>query len=135
MANIDRWFLRVAVIYALVAMLLGITMGISQDHSQAPTHAHLNLVGWVSMALYALVYRQWPAAGQNRLALIHFWVANVGAILLNAGVYALMAGNMALEPVAIAGSLVTIASMLLFAFIVYTKVCRSPSPACGRGWG
>ena len=50
-----------------------------------PTHAHLNLVGWVSMALYALVYRQWPAAGQNRLALIHFWVANAGAILLTDG--------------------------------------------------
>ncbi len=122
MANIERWFLRVAVIYALVAMLLGITMGISQDHSQAPTHAHLNLVGWVSMALYALVYRQWPVAGQTRLALIHFWVANAGAILLNVGVYALMSGNMALEPVAIAGSLVTIAGMLLFAFIVYTKI-------------
>ena len=60
MANIDRWFLRVAVIYALVAMLLGIEMGISEDHSQMPTHAHLNLVGWVSMAIYALVYRQWP---------------------------------------------------------------------------
>jgi hypothetical protein len=122
MANIDRWFLRVAVIYALVAMLLGITMGISQDHSQMPTHAHLNLVGWVSMALYALVYRQWPAAGQSKLAMLHFWVANAGAILLNAGVYALMAGNMTLEPVAITGSLVTIAGMLLFAFIVYTKV-------------
>ena len=60
MANIDRWFLRIAVIYALVAMFLGITMGIREDFTQASTHAHLNLVGWVSMALYALVYRQYP---------------------------------------------------------------------------
>ena len=51
MANIDRWFLRIAVIYALVAMFLGITMGIREDFTQASTHAHLNLVGWVSMAL------------------------------------------------------------------------------------
>ncbi|HEX3064316.1 MAG TPA: hypothetical protein VHQ39_02490 [Dongiaceae bacterium] len=122
MANIDRWFLRVAVIYALLAMALGIAMGISEDHSQAPTHAHLNLVGWVSMAIYALVYRQWQAAGQSKLALIHFWTANAGAILLNLGVYGLMSGNAALTPVAIVGSLVTIAGMLLFAFIVYTKV-------------
>ena len=62
MANIDRWFLRIAVIYALVAMFLGITMGIREDFTQAPT---LNLVGWVSMALYALVYRQYPAAAPN----------------------------------------------------------------------
>lgn len=122
MANIDRWFLRIAVIYALVAMLLGITMGISEDHSQMPTHAHLNLVGWVSMALYALVYRQYPAAAQTKLALGHFWVANAGAILLNVGVYGLMAGSATLAPVAIAGSLVTILGMLIFAGIVYTKV-------------
>ena len=122
MANIDRWFLRVAVIYALLAMALGIAMGISEDHSQMPTHAHLNLVGWVSMAIYALVYRQWPAAGQSKLALIHFWAANAGAILLNLGVYGLMSGNTALAPVAVVGSLVTIAGMLIFAFIVYTKV-------------
>ena len=122
MANIDRWFLRVAVIYALVAMLLGIVMGISQDHSQMPTHAHLNLVGWVSMAIYALVYRQYPSASQSRLALAHFWVANVGAVLLNVGVYGLMAGTAALEPVAIVGSLITILGMLIFASIVYSKV-------------
>ena len=122
MANIDRWFLRIAVIYALVAMLLGIVMGISQDHSQMPTHAHLNLVGWVSMAIYALVYRQYQAAGQTRLALVHFWVANAGAILLSVGVYGLMAGSAALEPVATVGSLVTILGMLIFAGIVYTKV-------------
>jgi cbb3-type cytochrome oxidase subunit 1 len=122
MANIDRWFLRIAVLYALVAMVLGIAMGISQDHSQMPTHAHLNLVGWVSMALYALVYRQYPAAGQSRLALAHFWIANVGAVLLNLGVYGLMADITALEPVAIAGSLVTILGMLTFAGIVYQKV-------------
>ena len=122
MANIDRWFLRIAVIYALVAMSLGIMMGISQDHSQMPTHAHLNLVGWVSMALYALIYRQYPAAGQTKLAMVHFWVANAGAILLNLGVYGLMAGTAALEPVAIVGSLVTILGMLIFAVIVYNKV-------------
>ena len=122
MANIDRWFLRIAVLYALVAMALGITMGISQDHSQAPTHAHLNLLGWASMALYALVYRQWPAAGQTKLALVHFWVANAGALLLNAGVYALMAGNATLEPVAIVGSLITITGMLIFAIIVWSKI-------------
>ncbi len=122
MANIDRWFLRIAVLYALVAMTLGITMGISQDHSQMPTHAHLNLLGWVSMSLYALVYRQWPAAGSTKLALAHFWVANAGALLLNAGVYALMAGNAALEPVAIVGSLITILGMLIFAIIVWSKI-------------
>ena len=122
MANIDRWFLRVAVIYALVAMLLGIIMGMGEDFTQAPTHAHLNLVGWVSMALYALVYRQYPAAAQNRLAVPHFWVANVGALLLTAGIYTQMAGMPSLAFIVITGSLTTILGMLIFAVIVYSKV-------------
>jgi cbb3-type cytochrome oxidase subunit 1 len=94
----------------------------TQDHSQMPTHAHLNLVGWASMALYALVYRQYPAASQNKLALAHFCIANVGAVLLCVGVYGLMAGMPAFEPVTTAGALITILGMLTFTGIVYSKI-------------
>ena len=122
MANIDRWFLRIAVIYALVAMFLGITMGIREDFTLASTHAHLNLVGWVSMALYALVYRQYPAAAQSRLAMLHFWIANVGAVLLTVGIYIQMADMPSLAFIVISGSFITILGMLIFTVIVYSKV-------------
>ena len=122
MPNIDRWFLRIAVIYALVAMVLGIVMGISEDHTQTPTHAHLNLVGWVSMALYALVYRQYPAAAESRLAIPHFWVANIGAVLLTVGIYTQMVPLPSLAFIVISGSLFTILGMVMFAGIVYSKV-------------
>ena len=36
---------------------LGIAMAMRQDFTLAPAHAHLNLLGWVSMALYGLYYR------------------------------------------------------------------------------
>ena len=38
-----------AVIAVLVGMSWGIVMAISQDHSAMPAHAHLNLLGWVSL--------------------------------------------------------------------------------------
>jgi hypothetical protein len=122
MPHIGRWFLRVAVIYALVGMVLGIAMGISEDHTQFPTHAHINLVGWVSMAIYALVYRQYPAAAGTALARVHFWVANAGALLLSVGVYTELAGISSLAFIVITGSLLTFLGMLLFATIVFTKV-------------
>ena len=122
MANIDRWFLRIAVIYALVAMFLGITMGLREDFTQASTHAHLYLVGWVSMALYALVYRQYPAAAQSRFAMLHFWIANVGAVLLTVGIYTQMADMPSLAFIVISGSFITILGMLIFTVIVYSKV-------------
>jgi len=34
-------------------------------HDQMPTHAHMNLLGWVSMALFGLIYQAFPAAGQT----------------------------------------------------------------------
>src|SRR5438477_251820 len=80
MKGIDGLFLRTAVVYAIAGMALGIFMAISEDHSQMPTHAHMNLLGWVSMALYAAVYRLWPEAARSPLAPWHFWIANLGAV-------------------------------------------------------
>ena len=45
----------VAALAALGGMGLGIVMGISQDFTLAPAHAHLNLLGWVTMAIYGLI--------------------------------------------------------------------------------
>ena len=122
MTHVDRWFLRIAVVYALAGMTMGIAMGMSHDHSQYPTHAHINLVGWVSMAVYALVYRQYPAAAASPLARWHFWIANAGALLLSIGVYLIFSGATELEIVAIIGSLLTLLGMLLFGIIVFGRV-------------
>ena len=65
-------FLRVAVIYVLLGVTLGIGMAGSHNYAFAPVHAHLNLLGWASMALFGLWYRSAPAAGETRLAKVHF---------------------------------------------------------------
>src|SRR5580693_5524851 len=79
--------------------------------------------GWmVSMALYALVYRQYPAAAQSRFAMLHFWIANVGAVLLVVGIYTQMADMPSLAFIVISGSFITILGMLIFTVIVYSKV-------------
>ena len=48
------WFC-VAVAYFVCAVTLGIVMGASGDHTLMPVHAHLNLLGWVTMALFGLI--------------------------------------------------------------------------------
>jgi hypothetical protein len=45
---------RVSVSLALVGIVLGIVMGIQQDFTLMPAHAHLNLLGFVTMFLSAL---------------------------------------------------------------------------------
>ena len=61
---------QAAVLMVLVGMLWGLQMGISQDHSAMPAHAHLNLLGWVSLFLFGVYYRLHPSLDSSRVALI-----------------------------------------------------------------
>lgn len=123
MKGIDGLFLRTAVVYVLAGMSLGIFMALSEDHSQMPTHAHMNLLGWASMALYAVVYRVWPEAARSPLAAWHFWIANLGTLVVVVGVAGIMAGHEErFGPIAGVGSILSLIGMLLFAVIVYTRV-------------
>ena len=49
--------LQMAAVYLIIGILLGIGMGISNNHILTPVHAHLNLLGWASMGLMGLLYR------------------------------------------------------------------------------
>ena len=125
-------FLRVAVVYVLAGMALGIFMAMSDDHSQMPTHAHMNLMGWASMALYAVVYRVWPETARSPLAQWHFWLANLGTLVTIVGVAGIMAGHeQSFDPVAGIGSVVALIGMLLFAIIVFGRV-GAAEPAATR---
>jgi peptidoglycan/LPS O-acetylase OafA/YrhL len=118
---IDALFLRLAALYAVLGMSLGIWMGISGDHGQYPTHAHINLLGWVSFALYGLIYRNVPAAAQSKLAPWHFGAANLGAVLLLSGIYAILSGHPEFEPLAAAGGMITLLGGALFAVILFSR--------------
>ena len=134
MKGIDGLFLRIAVIYVLVGMALGIFMAMSEDHSQMPTHAHMNLMGWASMALYAVAYRVWPEAARSPLAAWHFWLANLGTLVVVIGVAGVMAGHEgSFEPIAAFGSIVSLIGMVVFTVIVYTRVGLASSLAGRAG--
>ncbi len=109
--NIDRYFLFSSVTFAIAGMLLGISMGMNEDFSFAAVHAHINLVGFVSLALFGIAYRTGWAAKDN-WALAHFAIGGSGAVLLPSGIAIVITGGPPL--IAIIGSILTLASMLLF---------------------
>lgn len=107
-----------AAAYALAGMGFGIIMAASHDHTLATAHAHLNLLGWVSMAIYGLFYHTVPNAAQTRLARIHVAVATLGIWIMIPGVAMAVMGLS--EGPAVFGSLLTILGMILFAARVAT---------------
>ena len=116
---IGSLMMRVAVVILLVGMLAGIVMGIQQDFTLAPAHAHLNLVGGVLLFLFGLYYRQVPAAGNSALAKVQGWLHIAGSILFPAGVAIVVLKGTSFIAAPIVGSLIAIAAMALFALIVF----------------
>ena len=59
--------IRIAGVYLLVGMVMGIVMGATENFALRPVHAHVNLLGWVGLALAACVFRLWPELGDSPL--------------------------------------------------------------------
>jgi hypothetical protein len=115
MQSVGTWFFTVAALCATVGMAWGIQMAATHDHLLSPAHAHLNLVGWVTMGLFGLYYRLTPAAA-GRLAWVHFALALAGVLSMVPGIALAILGQT--EALAVAGAFLTIASMVTFVVTV-----------------
>lgn len=98
----------------LAGMGLGLFMGIAQDFTLTPVHAHTNLLGFVVLMLYGLYYRGAPRVG--RLAWVQVAMAIVGVPLMAIGLaLELTRPDMSGAFIGvIAGSLLIIAALALF---------------------
>lgn len=114
-------FMKAAVIYALIGFTVGVAMGASHNFELRSVHTHLNLIGWASMAVCAMFYQLVPSAAKTALAKAHFWAANAGLVILSASIALIATKAAAADPGAAIGSVVTLASFVLFAYIVFTK--------------
>lgn len=122
MQGVARNFFTLAILYALAGMALGLHMSITQDHSQMPVHAHAMVAGWLMSAVFAFFYHLVPAARLSWLAPVHFWLSAISGVTLIVGLYFLLAGHEAVEPVVAASSMGFYAGMVLFAFIAFTSM-------------
>ena len=86
MRDIAFIFFLAAVLCVTGGMIWGLQMAASGDHAMVGAHAHLNLVGWATMALFAIYYRLTPRAAQGWLPRIHAAAAILGSMLTFASI-------------------------------------------------
>jgi len=115
-------WLRLAVIYLVIGVGLGIGMGASENFTLRPVHAHLNLLGWTTLALAGLIYSIFPKAGESRLAKTHFWLHNVALPVMMGSLSMLMLGHAEVVPLLAASEFVAAAGVILFACNVFLNV-------------
>lgn len=119
--------LRSSVLLLLVGLCTGIGMGMTQNFTLAPAHAHLNLVAFVLPFAAGLYYRVVPAAGASRLAVLQAVLALLGGVVLPAGIAAVVTAGPHWEPIPVVGSLIVLAAWIVFAVIVFRT--HAPRPA------
>ena len=88
--NISRNFMLVGTFFLLVGIPVGIYVKPPNNYALAPLHAHLNLLGFVLMMIFGLLYRNYPAMAASRLSTVHFWLHVVGAAVLVVMLYLLL---------------------------------------------
>ena len=118
MLAIDRAYVAVALLWAVVGMLQGLYMGIAADTQLRDMHVAMMLSGFVTLAIYGMIYRLWPSIKQSPLARVQFWIAVAGSAGIIAGSYFFATSGSI--PLVATGSVVFIAGAALMAWIFVT---------------
>lgn len=128
MKSFDRPYLIWALSYAAAGMALGIYMGISRNHAQFVTHAHVLLVGFVTSLIYAVIHRLWLAAPSRALATTQFVLHQAGSLAMFAGLLLIYGGGASEEvlgPLMGAATSAIILGMLLMLVMVLKAGSRT----------
>ncbi|WP_069299384.1 hypothetical protein [Neptunicoccus sediminis] len=112
MRGVSLGFLVLAILSAVCGMVWGIVMSATADHSLAPAHAHLNLLGWVTMAIFAFYYHLVPSAAEGVLPRVHLGLAAAGLVGIVPGIVMALQGQG--DGLAKIGSILTLLSMVVF---------------------
>lgn len=115
-------WIKLAVIYLVLGVAMGIAMGATRNFSLAPVHAHVNLLGWATLALAGLVYSVFPRAGESRLAKVHFWVLNLALPVMMGSLSMHLLGNAAVDPILVASEIAGTVGILVFAANLFVNL-------------
>ena len=118
MPRLSLAFFTAAVVYGLAGMVWGAQMASTENFALAPVHAHLNLLGWVTLSLMGGFYALAGPRAPIRLGWANFAISNVGVVILILSLPKLLMGDKAITPVVITGTMITILGMLTFAAAV-----------------
>ncbi|AEI41100.1 hypothetical protein [Paenibacillus mucilaginosus] len=125
-----KTFIKIAAVYFGVGVSLGLMMGILHNFSLTSVHAHINLLGWVSMALFGLIYHVYPKAAQTRIAKLHFWLYNIAFPMMQVAI-ALQITIPTVPvflPVTIVSSMAVVISVLLFGWNLFRQLTDTSAP-------
>lgn len=86
--NRTKVLLRFSALYALVGVFIGSHMAGAGSYLFRAIHAHILVVGWLSLFAFAAFYALFAIPKSSKLASFHVWTAILGSFGLSAGMWA-----------------------------------------------
>ncbi|WP_231893465.1 hypothetical protein [Rossellomorea aquimaris] len=79
--------LRMSAIYGFIGAFLGSHMAGAGSYAFKPIHAHILVVGWLSLFAFSSYYRSYEVPKNSKLAFAHVWTSIIGSIGLTVGMW------------------------------------------------
>jgi cbb3-type cytochrome oxidase subunit 1 len=115
-------FIKISAVYFAIGVSLGLYMSIAHSYELSSVHVHINLLGWVSLAIAGIIYTLFPDLASTKLAKAHFWLHNITLPIMMLGLSFILYGQDAWTPiVAISGTILVLA-IILFALNILIKL-------------
>src|SRR5688572_28619460 len=113
---------RTALAWFLITMCFGMYMGMTKQFHFGPSHAHMGVLGWLSSAVFAMLYavaREAPGASVAPRA--HWAVHNIGVALMTGALFMMLR-----DPGSFWGALIPIGGLIVIVAAVWLTVMLWP---------
>ena len=118
MEKYAKWLIRISAIYCLIGALIGSDLAGRKDFSMVPGHAHILVVGWLTLFAYGVFYFVFKDLSMKKTAIFHAWTSIIGGGLMPISMLFYYKEENTLTMLTFISS----ASILLLAIILFTVI-------------
>jgi hypothetical protein len=114
---------RTALVWFLLTIFFGMYMGMTRQFAFSPAHAHMGVLGWLSSAVFAVVYGvARPLPDQAATPRYHWAAHNLGVATMAFGLFMTIRNGAGWEPVIPIGAAVVIASAIWLTVVMWPRL-------------
>ncbi|AWE07812.1 hypothetical protein DCE79_10635 [Lysinibacillus sp. 2017] len=120
----QKWSIRLirfAAIFGLIGTFLGSKMAGNMDYSLRPIHAHILLVGWLSVFAWGIFYKMYRVK-YKKLVTVHGILAMTGAFGLTFGMWMYNINPFNLNETFVMILFIVGGTLLLLAFLLFVLI-------------
>lgn len=117
--------IQISVIYFVIGVGLGLYMSIAHTYDLTPVHVHVNLLGWMSLALAGVIYSLYPQLASTKLAKTHFWLHNISLPVMMIGLAFVIEEVSGAVPFVSVSSIVLVIAIILYAINILMNLNKN----------